>query len=457
EEGYGLKPFHITGLALPNRVSLIITVDCGIGSHEAVLAAKNAGIDVIVTDHHSVPDKLPEAVAVINPKRSDCTAGFDNLAGVGVAFYLAAGLRKKLRDTGFWKTVRKPEPNLKSFCDLVALGTIADLVPLREENRIFARAGVEIINSGKRSGLMALSRVSKIKAGQCDSVDIAFRMAPRLNAAGRMNHAHQSVALLTARDMKQAAPIASSLDTMNKERQKMEKEIFNSVVNHIEENPSMFEKKTIVLSNPDWHEGVLGIVASRIVERYFKPAFLIATRNGFGKGSGRSISGIDLYKGLLKCSDCLVDFGGHAMAAGLKVKNEDFNSFQERFEQTVSDMMGEEEYAKQVAIDYEIHFEEVTDRLLDELEKVKPFGAGNPEPLFMAADVNVQSSSIVGQNHRRMVLRQGKGKNSKFFEAIQFNIDTQETMKDHFDQIAFHLQWNRFTRRKKPQIIIRQT
>ncbi len=453
KEGYSLQTGHIRKYAAAKEIRLIITVDCGSKSHDAVSLAKAAGIDVIVTDHHATDGSMPEAVAVVNPKREDCTAGFDHLAGVGVVFCLLICLRKYLRDINFWQN--RPEPNLKRYCDLVALGTVADVVPLTAENRILSKTGLELINSGERTGIRALVKACGIAENRpADSDDIAFRLAPRLNAAGRVGHAQTSLSLLTTDDTESARQIARDLNLMNQERQGLEKEIFEEILEYLKQQPDMLSQYSLVLSDPGWHEGILGIVASRIVERYYRPVILIGTGNGLGKGSGRSIPGIDLHAGLVACEKDLEFFGGHAMAAGLTIKTDHIPRFRKNFENAIRQTAGTHCFSREILIDYELGFDEFSDELLDELQSLEPFGEGNPEPLFMARDIRVSSSKIVGENHRRMILRQQSGKS---INAIQFNIDTDRPLKDRFDRMAFRLRRNHWNGRSTAQITVEET
>ncbi len=456
KEGYGLHTKHITDYAIPNKINLIITVDCGSSSNDAVKAARNAGIDVIITDHHEISGKSPDAVAVLNPKRHDCTSGFDGLAGVGVAFYLLICLRKHLRDNNFWG--QKTEPNLKNYCDLVALGTVADMVPLVDENRLFVKTGLERINSGNRCGIKALEELSGITNRLSDTEDIAFRLAPRLNAAGRIDHASIAVDLLKSKQIEPARQIAVLLNNMNIKRQGIEKKILDEIDKYLEKNPHLLQNYALVLSDHEehhaWHEGVLGIVASKIVNKYFRPIVLIAVKNGIGKGSARSIPGFNIYKGLVSCSDHLEAFGGHSMAAGLKIKAEHIDIFQKSFENAVKQMTSPDSFLQTLNIDYELNFDDISDALINELEALKPFGTGNHEPVFMAKNIRVINSKIVGKNHRQMVLKQPDSRMNKTFNAIHFNIDNDNDLRENFDQIAFRLRWNHWNRKKTAQIVI---
>ncbi|MBW2604498.1 MAG: single-stranded-DNA-specific exonuclease RecJ [Deltaproteobacteria bacterium] len=454
-EGFGLKKNHISDYALPNRINLVITVDCGSDSHDAVKAANDAKIDVIITDHHMISDTTPPAVAVINPKRNDCPSGFRDLAGVGVAFYLLICLRKKLRDTNFWKD--RPEPNLKNYCDLVALGTLADMVPLTRQNRILIKAGMNIIRSSLRPGLNALIEVCRINKHAVDTDDIVFYLAPRLNSAGRMDHASIAVELLTAKNIKAARDIAHSLDRLNQDRRDIENKILAQVHNHLKKNPHLLRKNTLVLIHQDWHIGILGIVASRLMKKYFRPVVLITTANGIGKGSARSIPEVNLYEGLSACAENIENFGGHPMAAGLTIKTENIDPFKNHFENIVSRMTKPIDFIPKIAIDCRLDFVDISDKLIDELESLKPFGSANHEPLFMTKKVHIVSSKRVGNHHRQLVLEQQIGKTGKTFNAIQFNVEPRIPLTDSFDQMAYRLGWNRWNGRKNAQIIIEET
>ncbi len=447
KEGYDFNVDQVLGVVLPGEFDLVITVDCGSTRSEAIQTAKDSDIDVIVTDHHTIRE-VPPAFAVVNPKRADCKAGFGHLAGVGVVFSIIICLRKYLREINFWNRSR-PEPNLKYFCDLVALGTISDMVPLVKENRIFAKAGLEVINTGKRAGISELIKASGIKNGKIGGDDISFRLGPRLNAAGRLAHAGTCVELLLTKDVKKAGEISQYLNIINKKRQNTEAEILKHILSHIEKHPEILEKKALVLAHPNWHIGVLGIVASKLTDKFFRPSILISTKNNVGKGSARSIPGIDLHKALYACSGFLEKFGGHKMAAGLTIHPENIDAFAAAFENAIAGA-DPHVFSKNIEIDYILNFDDINKKLIDELENLTPFGEANPEPLFMAEDIKVSSWSIVGKGHRRMILRQGSGKP---LNSIWFDADS-DAPKDAFEKIAFRLQWNRWNGTKTPQIII---
>jgi len=449
QEGYGLQASHITAIASSSGVKLVITVDCGSASHGAVAEANQAGIDVIVVDHHNISSTLPPATAVINPKRPDCHAGFEDLSGVGIAFFLIIALRKSLRDRGFWENI--PEPNLKRFCDLVALGTVADMVPLLNENRILTQVGLEEIRTSHRSGVRSLMNVCGLIDGPVDAEDISFKLAPRINSAGRMDHAHIAVELLTAKDAIKADKIARHINRLNTTRQETENLMLDLAISDIKKNPDVMKKRSLVLSYDDWNEGILGIIAARLVNRFYRPTVVISIKDGEGKGSARSIPGFDLYKGLEACSDELIQFGGHPMAAGLMLNADQINRFREKFENTVQNMTSPEDFSAKLIVDYELSLDEISHDLINDVHRLKPFGTGNPEPVLLARNVRISTSKIVGQKHRRMVLTSTAGLH---FNAIQFNINPKISLKPHYDRILFKLGWNYWQGRKTPQLII---
>ncbi len=451
-EGYGLKPDHIDRVAVPAKIDLIVTADCGSSSHAAVRRAAAAGIEVVVTDHHRVPDPLPPAVAVVNPKRPDCAAGFGHLAGVGVAMALVICLRAHLRDSGVWQG--RAEPNLKDLCDLVALGTVADAVPLVLENRILVAAGIELIRAGKAcTGVMGILENCRTTCRDVTAEDLAFKIVPRLNAAGRMDHALAAARLLLTKTPARARQIAASLDELNNRRKDTEQALLREIGQYLADHPRELDPRALVLAAEGWHEGVLGIVAARLVERHCRPVVLISTRNGIGKGSARSVAGFNLYRGLAACADRLEDFGGHGMAAGLGIRTDNIAAFKADFQQAAA-AGGECLPEPELCIDCGLDFERITAKLIDDIETLQPFGTGNSQPLFMAADVRVDRSRLVGGRHRRMHLRQTPAGRS--FPAIQFNIDPARPLPDRLGQMAFHLQWNRWNGKKSAQLVIRE-
>jgi single-stranded-DNA-specific exonuclease len=449
-EGYGLSRDYVEKCAVPDGIGLIITVDCGISSFDAVSAGRRAGIDVIITDHHETPPQMPDAFAVLNPKQPDCTSGFSWLAGVGVALNLVLALRKTLRDEGFWNN--RPEPNLKAACDLVALGTVADMVPLVQENRIYVKAGLEVLASDVRPGVKALLDVCNMLNRPLNTRDLAFKLAPRVNAAGRLSRGSIALRLLTTSNMETAHAIAKELNQENTRRQKIENRILSEIVQHLENNPELLEQRALVIDQEGWHQGVIGIVASRLVDRYYRPVILIAVADGIGKGSARTPDGFDLYEGLKACARCLKKFGGHKAAAGITLRAEDIPAFRRDFERIVCQKTTPEDFVPKLIIDCEISASDVCAELADELEALAPFGTGNPEPLFLLSDMDVLSTRIVGARHLQMRLRPSnspKSDQTRPFDAILFNSPAVRPQRinappKRFQRIACHVRWNRW-------------
>jgi single-stranded-DNA-specific exonuclease len=452
-EGYGLNKRHITGIAKPDGIGLIITVDCGSSSHEAVTCANESGIDVIITDHHAIPIDAPKAYAIINPHRQDCPSNSKFLAGVGVVFYLIICIRKHLRDHNHWNAA--VQPNLKDYCDLVALGTIADIVPMVRENRIFTKIGLEILNSNPRPGIKALIQISGINKPYIDTEDIAYRIGPRLNSAGRMEHANLGVELILSKDYDKAYPIVEILNNLNSMRQKEENLILSQIDKFLKEEPKHLEGKTLVLCSEALHEGVIGIIASKLSEKFYRPVLLISFKDGIGKGSGRSIPGINLYDAVSACAGLLENFGGHPMAAGIRISQNNYILFKNAFEKTVVEMIGNAELEPFLEIDCELNFDMISDKLIDELNSLQPFGPQNAEPIFLSRNIEVAFSKTIGYHHQRMVLKQKTHSvSSRSFPAIWFNADIKLQNKRYFKEIAYKLRMNYWNGTQNTQIVI---
>jgi single-stranded-DNA-specific exonuclease len=401
QEGYGLKNPAIDKFHSSN-VKLIITVDCGISDHEQIAYANSLGIDTIVLDHHAISADLPPAVANINPNREDCDFPFKELAGVGIAFNFLIALRGSLRKEGFWKS--EDYPNLKEYLDVVALGTIGDIAPLIDENRIFAKIGLDIITEGKRPGIKALKEVSGIGSQIIDSFKASFCLIPRINAAGRIASAMDAVALLLTEDMDEARLLAEKLDTYNRRRQAMEKIILNEIVEKIGNTPDIEKLNSLVFASDKWHPGVVGIVASRLVDLFNRPAFVISLKDGIGKGSGRSISDFNIYKGIQQCASLLLSYGGHSHAAGISIKEDDIDEFACLLDEIIRDSGQSSDLASQTIIDAECQLKDITLNLINQMQMLAPFGSKNPEPVLCARNIKVSSPTIVGNNHLKMCL-----------------------------------------------------
>jgi single-stranded-DNA-specific exonuclease len=452
-EGYGLSRDHVVKQAVARGVNLIITVDCGTSSHDAVDEARRGGIDVIITDHHETSSRIPEAVTLLNPKQPHCPSGFSWLAGVGVAFNLALALRKRLREEGFWNQLA--EPNLRAACDLVALGTIADMVPLVKENRIYVQAGLEVLTAHGRPGIKALLNVCDLLNRDLKTQDVAYKIAPRLNAAGRLLHASTAFRLLTTPDAETAYALAMELHQENARRQKMEQDILSEIGQHLEENPGLLQQRALVLDHHAWHQGIIGIVASRLVDRHHRPVVIITVTDGVAKGSARTPDGFNLYEGLKCCAQHLEKFGGHKKAAGLTLKPESIPAFRRDFERIVSQKTKPEDLVPPLVIDGEINPSDISGAFAHELEAFHPFGTGNPEPLFLLSDMEVLSARVVGNNHLQMRLRPHGGNRAPQFDAIYFNGPCEGQHFRHLAQIACHVRWNRWRGSEKIQLVVR--
>lgn len=397
-EGYGLSETGVQRLA-DAGARVMITVDCGAVSHREIGLAAARGMDVIVCDHHQVAATRPPALAVINPIEPDAGFPFSGLCGAGTAFYLALGVRMLLRERG------GPVPDLRRELDLVALGTLADLVPVIEENRVLVKHGLRELACSTRPGVTALKRVAGV--AQLNSGAVGFRLAPRLNAGGRLDDAMRSLELLTTDDPAEAERLALALDAENRARQGIEREMFAEAVRLITEGGGLGERRSIVLASPQFHPGVVGIVASRLVERYQRPTLLIAAEEGgIGRGSGRSVGTIDLHGALAACAPLLERFGGHRMAAGLSIRLERVAELAARFDAEVGARATPEDFIPQVRVDAELSLRAVDLACLDDLARLEPFGTGNPEPVFLARDVRVRDRRIVGEHHLKLILEQ---------------------------------------------------
>ena len=448
-EGYSLNPGHVQNGAVTPDTGLIITVDCGISSRKAVAAAAEAGIDVIVTDHHAVTQPLPNAVAVINPNRPDCPSGLENLSGVGVVFYLIIALRKELRERQHFDS--QPEPNLKKRCDLVALGTVADMVPLVGENRVLTSIGLDIINGGARPGLNHLIEASRIQAGYIDSEDIAYRLAPRLNAAGRLDHASEAVELLKARDSAAAARLAQTLDRLNTRRREIEQETCRAIEDRLTQSPDLTGRAAIVLADEAWHPGITGIAAARLARQYHRPVFLISLSGETGKGSGRGIPGVDMISCLNECAPVLERYGGHSTAAGITVTKRNINKFNKLFQAAVEKQINQGIAPERIRVDCELPISQIQPGLMELLGRLAPFGQGNPEPFFLVRNVRVTAQKTVGQHHTRLTLSQPADNGQRSLEAIYFNTTR---VPENARLAVFALRWNRWRGKKTIQAVI---
>jgi single-stranded-DNA-specific exonuclease len=400
-DGYGLSGDALRRAARAGA-KVAVSVDCGVSAVAEARLAGELGLDLIITDHHQPPDHLPQALAVVNPCRPDCVFPDKNLSGVGVAFMLLIALRARLREEGYFAD--RPEPDLRQSLDLVALGTIADIVPLTGLNRTLVKYGLELLSRGGRPGIDALKTVAAVEKVSCGVV--GFRLAPRLNAAGRLEDGAMGVALLLEDSPDRSLEMARELDRCNQERQLIEQQTLEQAVAMVEENP-LPGKRTIVLAAEGWHPGVIGIVASRLVERYHRPSVLVALENGAGKGSARSIHGFHLYRALKDCAPLLAGFGGHQYAAGLSLEAGRIAEFSAAFEAVAQRTLTEEQLLPRLFFDGEVQLEELLLEPVEELDRLAPFGAGNPQPHFVARKVRAMQPRVIGTNHLRFTACQG--------------------------------------------------
>jgi single-stranded-DNA-specific exonuclease len=397
-QGYGLSLDGID-TCISMGTELMISVDCGVSSVEEAAYAKAKGLDLIITDHHEPLDGIPDCTALLDPKKEDDDYPFKHLAGVGVTFKFAQGLIQRATERGM---LPPNSINIKEMLDIVALGTVADVVPLVDENRIFVKYGIKQINKTNRIGLKELKAVASVNY-DVTSADIAFKLAPRLNAVGRLGDARHAVKLLTSEDEQEAFNLATMMEQNNRKRQTIEGEITDEVEELIEEHIHLDKAKTIVLHSPKWHQGVIGIVASRIAKRYHKPALIISMEGDTGKGSGRSIEEFDLLDALKQCSNLLDSYGGHRLAAGFQIKMSRMDEFSERLEKIAAEQLDEGSIQPKITIDADVDLSEMTTSFIKELESLEPFGSGNTRPVFSTRNLFLKwAPKIVGSNHLKL-------------------------------------------------------
>ena len=405
DEGYGLNKEAIKQIA-DEGYKLIITVDCGISGTEEVVYAYELGMEVIITDHHEPLDELPNALAIIDCKRKDNKYPFNSLAGVGVAFKLiqALGIELKLDEKEYLK-----------FLDIVCIGTISDIVPLVDENRVIAKLGLKLVEQTRSPGVRALLNAAAYK--EVNSNTVSFGIAPRINACGRMGHERDALDLFLTENIVEANKITEKLNEYNKKRQDIEKKIFEEAIDKIEKE-NLKENNALVVGAEDWHHGVIGIVASKITELYFKPSILICFEGEDGKGSGRSIPGFDLHAALCSSSKYLEKYGGHEMAVGLSLKKDKFDDFKKVFEEIAKEA-NTEEIVPVIKIDKEINLKDITLESVKSLKLLEPFGESNKTPIFIYKNLRIDSIRALSEGkHLKLTLKDG----NTIINAIGFNM-----------------------------------
>ncbi len=415
KDGYGLN-INAVEQAAKDGIHLLVTVDCGITNFDQVDRANELGLDVIIVDHHQLDPKkgCPNAFAVVNPQRPDCASGLTMLCGCGLAFYVAMGLRMRARSLGWFESIA--EPNLKSHLDLVVVATAADLVPLVGDNRILVAQGLRVLKETQKPGLKALMDVTGLTEKTLSPGHLGFTLGPRINASGRMQNANVALELLTTQDRMTGLKLAYDLEKMNEERMATQDEIWDEVKAQVDagDEKGIFEH-AIVVSNSGWHEGVVGIVASRVTETYHRPAIILSIHDGKAKGSARTFAGKDVLEGIRQCSDLLTSFGGHRHAAGLSLPEENILDFQKKFNEVMS-FISEQAHERPIWLEGITEISEFNLKTLSEIEQMGPFGPGNTEPVF-SVEAKMLSQRVLKERHLKMKLGDSKAS----IEAIYFH------------------------------------
>jgi len=448
KEGYGVS-FQGIDFAFQNNCRVMITLDCGIKAVEKVKYARSKGIDVIVCDHHYPGDEIPKAVAVLDPKQPGCNYPYKELSGCGVGFKLVHA---------YSRVHGIPFGRIAGYLDLVAVSIASDIVPLTGENRVLAYFGLKQLNDAPRTGLKEIIREAEV----CRALtveDVVFKIGPRINAAGRMEAGSKAVELLISSDTRLATGISKEINNFNIERRNVDRSITTEAMRMISEDQRTVNAKTTVLFNPSWKKGVIGIVASRLIETYYRPTVILTESNGFATGSARSVQGYDLYQAIESCSDLLESFGGHMFAAGLTLKKENIKPFMERFEQFVNDTITEEQLVPRLFVDCELSFPEINEEFFNFLTKFQPFGPENMSPVFVSRNVfDKGTGRMVGSSGEHLKLdlcHESTGQ--KTFPAIAFS------QAEHFEyikagkpiDICYSIEMNDFRGNRNLQLNIR--
>ncbi len=413
DEGYGVSAKGID-YAAQQGISLIIALDCGIKAVDKIEYAKNKGIEFIICDHHNPGELIPDAVAVLDPKQDSCNYPYKDLSGCGVGLKLVQAYCKK---TG------QPDDRIYDYLDLVVVSIASDIVPITGENRIMAYFGLKKLNENPSIGLKAIIEVAGIDHKEIKIEDIVFKIGPRINAAGRMESGRKSVDLMVCGVSKDAAIISKTIDNFNIDRRNIDMEITRQAIEMIRSNVQLQEKKSTVLYDPEWHKGVIGIVASRLLDHFYKPTVILTKSSGFATGSARSVNGFDLYQAIESCSDLLENFGGHKYAAGLTLKIKNIQKFTDRFEKIVRENIDPEQLIPVVEIDTELRLMEINDKFFRVLKQFQPFGPENQSPIFI-------SENVVDNGYGRTVGNKG--------EHLKLTLIQEENPFKVFSAIAFH-------------------
>jgi single-stranded-DNA-specific exonuclease len=453
DEGYGVNAEALRKLATERGASLIVTVDCGISAVEEAQLARTLGLELIITDHHTLGPQLPDAAAIVHPCLKGAINPKGDLCGCGVAFKLAWQIAKSFGDG------KKASPQMRDFLvgavSLVALATVADVVPLGDENRVLVRSGLRRLREQPSVGMHALMEVAGLfQKRRLNTGHVGFNLAPRLNAAGRLERAQEAVRLLTTRDVEEAKTLAGQLDRWNEERQALEYEILEQARRLIEEAGGLADRGAIVVGQAGWHPGVIGIVASRLAEYYHRPAIVVALADGSSQGSARSIPGFDLYAAISACSEGLLAFGGHAAAAGLRLPQERFADFADRFDRFCRGALAPELLRKTILIDAEVRLCDLSYKLVEQVAALEPHGPGNPRPLLIASGVRIAAPPrVVGERGRHVQLRVEQG--GTRLRAIGWNLAervAKSLAPGTVCSIAFYPYINEWNERRQVQL-----
>jgi single-stranded-DNA-specific exonuclease len=457
-EGYGLKSETLQRLKSEDFLAetanpVLVTVDCGISNHDEVEEARRLGFTVIITDHHQPPAEIPPADVVINPHQAGCDFPFKGLAGVGVAFYLAAGLRSLLASKDRWANGQPP--NLKKYLDLVAVGSVADMVPLTGVNRILVKAGLEVLTEDPRPGLAALMKKAGVGNSSIGGGEIGFQIAPRINAAGRVGDPRLAVQLLVSKDPDEIRGLTDKLEAANDLRKELSEQVFQEACHQAEEQLAS-GKKSMVIAGNDWPHGVVGLVAGRIANSYYRPTIVFSIdQAGVARGSARSVEEVNILAIITECADLLEKYGGHKGAAGLTLKSENIAEFQERFERAVDRIIGDSEFKPTIQVNLRASIGELLDRrFLEFYSKFEPFGFGNPEPVFCFRDQKAFSFTDlkrIGKDSLRFKVSEG----GRIINGVAFGMaELLPVIRDAEGQInmAFKISHNEFRGRTSWEI-----
>lgn len=447
-DGYGLNADRLDELA-DGGTRLVVAVDCGITSVREVARAAARGVDVVIIDHHHPPAELPAAAAIVNPLQPGCAYSYKKMAAVGLTFHLAVALRSALRAAG--RFAGRPEPDLRDLLDLAAIGTVADVVPLTGTNRVLTWHGLRRVPQSPHPGVRALCRVSGLEGKEVGAGQVGFQLGPRINAAGRLSSAAKGVEMLTSTSFEAAYTIAEQVDRENRERQAIEARILDEATAQVTAQGDPSARRALVLASPSWHAGVVGIVASKIVERFHRPTFVIAVDGAVGKGSGRSIEGFHLVEGLDRCADELVGYGGHAHAAGVTVAADRIERFAARLEDIAREQLSEAHLTPTLRLDAELPLQAVTFDLVADLSRLAPFGPGNPRPTFLARGVRVRATREVGVGHLKMIVEHG----AAVLDCIGFRMAAHAPEPGARVDLAFRPEINEFRGERRLQLELR--